>query len=328
MPAVSIVIPCFNAARFLDATIASAQAQTGVDWELIVVDDGSTDSSRACIDAWQSRLGSRLRSHFGPNLGASAARNTGTQMAHGEFIQYLDADDLLRPGTLAKRVDALQRGGDVAYCDWQQLLEEGDGSFTPGLETTRKMEDVHPRPEIALFTSFWCPPVAMLYRSKTVAAIGGWNLTLPVIQDARFALDAAMAGARFVHVPGIGADYRVLRGHSLSSRDPVRFVLDCFRNACQVEDRWRAGGGLDADQQAALAACYDYTARTLLQADYPAFQQNLARLYRVQPGFRPTYPKLGGLAAQWIGPRGAAAMMRQLQKVRSGRPAAASAGLR
>lgn len=300
---VSVVIPCYNAARFLDETITSVVAQTGVDWELIVVDDGSVDNSRQCIEAWQARLGNRMRAHFGPNGGASAARNTGTTMARGGFIQYLDSDDLLRPGTLQHRVAALASNADVAYCDWQRLCEGVDGGFAPGDVVARTMEDVHARPEIALFTNFWSPPAALLYRRKVVDAIGGWNLTLPVIQDARFALDAAFVGARFVHVSGVGADYRVLRGSaSLSTRDPTRFVLDCFHNACQVEDHWRSHGGLDTDRRAALADCYAYTARTFLKNDYAVFRENLARLYLMQPGLKLTYPKLGGLLARVLGP--------------------------
>jgi glycosyltransferase involved in cell wall biosynthesis len=301
MHLVSVIIPCFNAERFIDATIASVDQQTGVDWELIVVDDGSSDGSLKVIKAWQHRLGIRMKLHSGPNRGVSAARNTGTAMAHGDFLQYLDADDLLRPGTLQRRVAALAAGGDVVYCDWQKLVEQPDGGFSAGEIIARCIEDMHQRAEIALLTKFWAPPAALLYSRQIVDEIGGWNESLPVIQDARFALDAAIAGARFVHLPEVGADYRVLRGTSLSSSNPLRFVRDCFHNACQIEDYWRAHGGLDDDRRAALIACYDFTARTLLQLDYPAFKRNLERLYGVEPGFRSSYPKVGGLLAKWIG---------------------------
>lgn len=316
MSLVSVVIPCYNASRFLDETIASVQKQSGVDWELIVVDDGSTDTSRDLITAWQLRLGDRLRSHFGPNRGVSAARNKGTVMARGDFIQYLDSDDLLRPSTLKHRVQALAQGADVAYCDWQKLVENADGNYHPGEVVARKIEDVHARCEIALFTNFWAPPAALMYRRAVVDKIGGWNLTLPVIQDARFLLDAALVGAQFVYLPGTGADYRVPSGNSLSTRDPMRFVLDCFHNACQVEDIWRARGGLDKEQCKALADCYDYTARTLLQGDYPEFQKNIKRLYGVQPGFRATLPKLAAVLAKTVGSGRAIKLLTRLQRLR------------
>lgn len=303
MSLVSVVIPCYNAAQFLDDTMASVAAQSGIDWELIIVDDGSTDSSRDLINAWQGRLGGRMRAHFGPNCGVSAARNTGTAMAQGDFIQYLDSDDLLRPHTLQQRVQALAQGADVAYCDWQKLVESNNGHYRPGEVVARKIEDVHARYDIALLTNFWAPPAALLFRRTVVDKIGAWNLTLPVIQDARFLLDAALVGAQFVYVPGTGADYRVQLGNSLSTRSPMRFVLDCFHNACQVEDIWRGRGALDEDQCKALASCYDYTARSLLHGDYAAFRQNIKRLYVVQPGFSVSYPKVASLLCSTIGHR-------------------------
>src|SRR4051794_29328844 len=90
---VSVVIPCYNSVRFIGATLKSAFGQTYPHLEIIVVDDGSTDGSADLIRSF----GGRLRVEFGPNRGASAARNRGTTLANGEFIQYLDADDLLIP---------------------------------------------------------------------------------------------------------------------------------------------------------------------------------------------------------------------------------------
>ncbi len=316
-PLISIVIPCYNASRFIGETLASVTWQSLSDWEVIVIDDGSTDDSRNVIEAWRERLGDRMRTEYGPNRGVSAARNSGTRLARGEFIQYLDADDLLRPDTLLRRVNAIVAGGDVAYCDWQKLQENEDGSFTPGDVVARRMDEVHPIPEIALFTTFWAPPAALLYRRSIVEAVGGWNESLPVIQDARFALDAALAGGRFVHVPGVGADYRVLRGTSLSSRDPVRFIRDCYLNACQVGEYWRAHGGLNEERRKALADCYSYTARTLLHSDDAAFKENLGRLYEVQPRFSLSYPKIAGALTTLVGWRTARKVMNVLSKVKS-----------
>src|SRR5882724_6628365 len=90
---VSIVIPCFNAERFLTETLESAFLQTYPHTEIIVIDDGSTDGTARIIRSYATRL----IAEFGPNRGASAARNRGTALARGEFLQYLDADDLLPP---------------------------------------------------------------------------------------------------------------------------------------------------------------------------------------------------------------------------------------
>src|SRR5689334_12629004 len=94
-PRVSILVPCYNAARWLPATLASALAQTESSIEVIVVDDGSTDESLAVARSYESR-GVRVFSQR--NAGASAARNRAMREARGEFLQFLDADDLLSDG--------------------------------------------------------------------------------------------------------------------------------------------------------------------------------------------------------------------------------------
>src|SRR5262245_50097394 len=100
---VSIIIPCYNAERFLVETLESALTQSYPYTEIIVVDDGSSDGTRELIRAYADRV----RADFGPNCGPCAARNRGTAVARGEFIQYLDADDLLAPDAIARRVVAL-----------------------------------------------------------------------------------------------------------------------------------------------------------------------------------------------------------------------------
>ena len=128
---VSIVVPCYNAKRFLAATLESAFTQTYPNTEVIVIDDGSTDGAAELIRSY----GDRVRAEFGPNRGASAARNRGTALARGEFIQYLDADDVLTPGAIAHRIAALrQSGADVAYSDWERLVEIEPGVFDVGTQ--------------------------------------------------------------------------------------------------------------------------------------------------------------------------------------------------
>lgn len=292
MPLISVVIPCYNAELFLAETVESVLLQTFTDYEIILIDDGSTDGTLEVIKSF----GDRLRSEEGVNKGASAARNRGTQLAQGKLIQYVDADDLLMPDALASRVNAMQsENADVAYSDWQRL-EEKKGEFQPGAVISRKIEDVHPDAQIALFTDFWAPPAAILYSREIVKAIGGWNESLPIIQDARFFLDAALMGAKFVYVPGVGTQYRVHKSNSLSRRDASEFFKDIYRNACQVEAFWQDNGGLTKPRIRALIQVYDLTARSLFMADEQMFKENLHRLYQLEPRFRPTWPKLAGIA--------------------------------
>lgn len=233
-PTLSIVIPCFNAEQTLRATIESALRQD-VDKEIIIIDDGSTDGSADIIRSF----GTAVRPSFGANAGAGAARNAGTRLARGAYLQYLDSDDLLADGTLRARLEALQSSGaDVAHTDWQELVEDAGGRLQPGDVRCPPLYLIATDSEVATATSrFWAPPAALLYRRAIVTAVGRWREDLKIIQDARFLFDAAASGAHFAHVPGVGAFYRVA-ANSLSRRNPGHFVEECIRNAAEVEERW------------------------------------------------------------------------------------------
>jgi glycosyltransferase involved in cell wall biosynthesis len=97
-PAVSIVMPLYNKADQVLATVASVQAQTVSNWELVVVDDGSTDNGPALLEALEDP---RINIHNQPNAGVSAARNHGIQLCRTELVAFLDADDLWHPEFLA-----------------------------------------------------------------------------------------------------------------------------------------------------------------------------------------------------------------------------------
>src|SRR5258706_8948099 len=145
---VSVIIPSYNASRTLPATIASALAQTGSDLEVTVVDDGSTDDS-----LWIARtFEPSIRVLTGPNRGVSAARNRGLAASKGEWIVFLDADDLLLPGTLKLRLDtAWKSGADVVICDWQELLEQDDETVE-GAKKTADMAALQSDAQIACAT--------------------------------------------------------------------------------------------------------------------------------------------------------------------------------
>jgi glycosyltransferase involved in cell wall biosynthesis len=273
---VSILIPCFNAERFLGETLESALRQTLAAEEIIVVDDHSTDGSRAIV----TRHGLAVTLLENPGRGASAARNRATQGARGEFLQYLDADDLLAPEALATRVEALQQtGADVAVSDWQRLEPEG-GAWRPGKIESGRLPDGPDPADLAIFRGFWAPPAAILYRRALCERIGGWRENLPVIQDARFLLDAARIGGKFVHVPGVGARYRQHVRGSLSSADPARFWRDVLQNAREVEQLWREAGRLDAGRRDALAGAYGHSARVGFVHDRSLFASACVELHR------------------------------------------------
>jgi glycosyltransferase involved in cell wall biosynthesis len=279
---VSVIIPCFNADRFLVETIESVLKQTYRNVELIVVDDGSSDNSRDIIESF----GARVKADFGPNRGPSAARNRGTQLASGDFIQYLDADDLLAPDALSGRLEALRvSNADVAYSDWQPLMQAESG-FEPASAVCRTIQSVNPDPQVAILTSFWCPPAAILYSRRIVTRIGRWNETLPILQDARFLFDAALHNARFAHAPGVTAFYRI-HNRNISRRNQRTFLIDCLENAIQVYGLWRESDLLtDARRDAALDVI-SYVARVSFEVDRQLFIRAIHTGKAIKPDWMP-----------------------------------------
>ncbi len=311
MAYVSVIIPCFNAAPWVREALESVGSQGVPDVEIIVVDDGSTDSTARIVEEEFPSV----RLIKTENQGPSRTRNLGTRMSSGKFVQYLDADDLLAPGKLRVQCEALERSGaDVAYGDWEGWVKQPDGRFLASRVVKRQIEG---DPEIALFTDFWCPPAAYLFRRGIVEQVGGWNETLPIIQDARFALDCAFHNAVFRYCSGVMAYYRRHSKESVSQRDPVGFVRDCLRNAEQVEAIWRSRGGITEPRKRALIEVYQHAARNSYGKDAAAFEQAYASLERLSPGYCPRAPALLSLLSRFAGYRRAEGMAYRYRRVKN-----------
>jgi glycosyltransferase involved in cell wall biosynthesis len=115
MSTVSIILPTYNREAFLPEAFAAIRTQTFLDWELIVVDDGSTDGTRELVAQIASKFAQRVRYIYQENQGAYGARNTGLDHASGRYIAFYDSDDIWLPHHLQKCVAALEGNPDV---DW------------------------------------------------------------------------------------------------------------------------------------------------------------------------------------------------------------------
>jgi glycosyltransferase involved in cell wall biosynthesis len=275
-PSVAIVVPCHNAMATLGATLKSALSQTGVR-EVIAVDDGSTDETLAVARFYEPHT----RVVTGPNSGVSAARNRGIAETTADWLQFLDADDLLEPGTIAARRDtARASGADVVICDWEEILDDGTGRCTAGPRRAIDWQALAEDAQVATATHVWAPPAAILYRRSLVERIGGFRTDLAVAEDARFLFDAAYRGARFAHSPHIGARYRVAAS-SLSRRDPALFWSCVLLNGREIEALWRARGRLDAARRRAIHGIYNHAARGLFAVAHPSYFEAVAALRSV-----------------------------------------------
>jgi hypothetical protein len=121
LPDVSVIIPCFNAGKFLGRTIDSVLGQTGVKLEIIVVDDGSTDESIVILENYRGRI-RLLRKE---NAGVSLARNDGLRMATGRYVRFLDADDEFVQESLSEMLNIAEQRPGTACIGKAKLLRNG-----------------------------------------------------------------------------------------------------------------------------------------------------------------------------------------------------------
>lgn len=120
----SVVIPIYNAAQTLDRCVESVARQSGVVLEIILVDDGSRDASPRLCDEWGRRDG-RVKVIHQPNGGLSAARNAGIEVAKGELLTFVDADDYVAPDTYRAAVDAMTDRADIVEYPVRRTLPDG-----------------------------------------------------------------------------------------------------------------------------------------------------------------------------------------------------------
>lgn len=140
MPAISVIIPVYKVERYLDACVASVAAQTFSDLEILLVDDGSPDNCPALCDAW-AKKDPRVRVLHRENGGLSAARNTGIQAATGQFLAFVDADDLLEPDTLRRAWEA-QRKHDADLVIFNLVYVDENNTPLPTPDFTGFQDEV------------------------------------------------------------------------------------------------------------------------------------------------------------------------------------------
>lgn len=164
---ISIVVPVYNSARWLDACIESICRQTMPDWELVLVDDGSTDGSDAIVRDWEKRDG-RIRSFRKENGGVSSARNFGIDRARGEYLMFVDSDDVCSPLLLETLHGAMTPSCGLSACGIRRF--RADSEVAPAVATAS--ERVLPaKSEIYSYLEdcgMLHPPYAKLFRTETI----------------------------------------------------------------------------------------------------------------------------------------------------------------
>jgi glycosyltransferase involved in cell wall biosynthesis len=295
---VSVIVPCYNSAATIVRTLASAWgAQPGEELEVIAIDDGSTDQTSALIQTHFPRT----RLTRTENRGVSAARNLGKSQAQGDFIQFLDADDLLEPGKLKLQREALQAAeADAAYGDYLTFRQGTDG-LDEIVET--KTMHLEPDAELALLRGYWAPPAAWLLRRSLVEQLPDFHPRLPILQDARYMQDAAMMQAKMTRCEGVMARYRLGSGSSLSTSNHARFQMDMLRNAGELHDLLLQRGRLDNERLELLSEAVFNVLYNSSENQSEVYVAAEALLNRIRPGYIPPTPRLRALLLRSLGLR-------------------------
>lgn len=240
-PEISVLMCAFNAQRYLAETMRSVLNQTFEDFELVVVDDGSTDETARILDTF-AQSDPRVRVITGPNAGVPQAGNVGLAACRGEFVARIDADDIAKPRRLEVQLQYLKDHDLVACGTWHDFIDE-HGRLLKLLKTP---EDDATIQDLALRGhGSICNPTSM-YRREALVALGGYSEDMPVAEDLDCWLRLGEVG-KLGNVPECLAQYR-LHSHSISEQK-CQLQREHARIACErawarrgIEGVFEAGG--------------------------------------------------------------------------------------
>jgi len=218
---VSLVMPCRNAGPMLRPALASAIGQTYPHLEIIFVDDGSSDGSRAIAEDMAKSCARSVTVATAPGRGVNVARNHGLSLARGDYVQWLDADDEIAPSKIALQVAVLEADPamDIAYGDWTTRLYAKDGTMREGRRYLKPAADQIRR----TLSLAWYPPGIFLLRRRAADLLAreqGWWPGRPVATDIEYFALAALLGLNFIQVPDSLGIYNIWSPQQISAATP------------------------------------------------------------------------------------------------------------
>ena len=242
MPSASVLLPCRDAAATLPEAIASLDAQTFGDFEVVAVDDGSRDETGALLDEW-ARRNPRVRTLHTPRQGIVAALETARGAATGRTLARMDADDVARPERLERQVALLEEQPELAACGTliryfpRRLVRDGARRYERWINGLVTPEDI----ERELFVECPIPHPTLMIRAGALAEVGGYR-AIDWPEDYDLVLRLWSAGAKVAKVNAVLLDWREAP-ERLSRVDP-RYGEDAFRR-CKVHYLGRRIAGRD-----------------------------------------------------------------------------------
>lgn len=294
IPAISVVIPCYNTERYVGEAIESALDQTYSSVEVIVIDDGSTDGSLEVIRSF----GARIRWETGPNRGACAARNRGLALARGELIQFLDADDLLHPEKLERMAPlASDPTTGMVYCDGVNVDPETGKHLRDHCYPLESSD-----PIIYHTLGAALSPCAPLHKIGYIKEVGGFHEGLPSSQDRDLHIRIACYGIPLTYLSEVLYTTRTLKtGISQTKVKCGDETLEIVRRAKEI---LRNKNRLTDARAEALAGMLSRVARSCIRSGYLRRAcRYLREAKRLHPsrGLRFVYPGRARKIAPLIG---------------------------
>lgn len=297
MPAISVIIPTYNRAQLVEMAVQSVLAQTFRDYEVIVVDDGSTDETEAVV----AGLGPQVRYLRRANQGPSVARNTGISAARGAYISFLDSDDVFRPQNLELLLEQFGRNPGAAIVHgWAETVDHAG----------RKVQWSRPKLKGYAYRNYLFSnptPIGTLLARRDCFADGNlFDPSLPIYEDWDLWLRLSFSH-EFDYVPAVIADV-VFQSARRNTRYPPAQVAETVRAIyAKLLDDPVTGSRVRPVQRhlAANARVLSGHQCRVFEDDLAAARREFLAALRVSPGFAPAYIGLleslaGGRLTHWL----------------------------
>lgn len=204
LPLISILMPCYNSEAFLGEAIESCINQSYQNWELIIIDDGSSDNSLLIARKFEDK---RIHVYSQPNRGACVARNKALHLAKGDYVKFLDADDVLAKDCLTeqiKQIDSL-KPNQIPFGDYDYIDKEDNHLRSYFFDSNESLQE----DQIFFFFNRWEVLIsAPLHKRVYLMQIGGFDETMKRGQESDLHFRLAIKGVEFVYCPCYTFSYR------------------------------------------------------------------------------------------------------------------------
>lgn len=276
MPTISIITPVYNGGRYLAETIQNVLDQTFQDWELIIVNDGSTDNTCEIVNRYRS---DRLCFIQQANQGVSVARNTGLKASKGQYIIFLDADDWWDPSCLELLLQTLQNVSleyALVHSNWAFAADKDE----IGIERSSTFRHGDGLRSLVIYNPF--PIHAALIRRSALESIGGFGEEIPTLEDWELWIRLALGGYKFYYLPNLLAYYRWYAGSKSKNYEKRKIerlkILDRFWARDNIPDEIQL-----LKSQSYVSAQIDFCVSQFGHGNVPAALEELEQAVRIDP---------------------------------------------